>query len=110
MFIKFNKGRLFRKSYGKIYRKILEVRNDERHRFRFGFIPFNGLFPPDKWPIGRVVTEKVVIPIPEDIKAGEYEVAVRLSHRTQYPNYTLSDLFTDDDIYQGVEMGTVVIK
>ncbi|MBN2184284.1 MAG: hypothetical protein JW746_03050 [Candidatus Krumholzibacteriota bacterium] len=106
----FDKGRLFRKSYGKIYRKILEARDDKRYRFRSGFIPFNGLFPPDKWPIGRVVAEKVAIPIPEDIKAGKYEVAVRLSHRTQYPNYTLSDLFTDDDIYQGVEMGIIVIE
>ncbi len=106
----FDKGRLYRKSYGKIYRKILEISNHTKYRFGVGLTPFNGLFPPDKWPIHRIITEKIKVRVPENIKSGEYSVAVKLLRRTQYPNYTLSDLFTDDDIFQGVEMGRIVIE
>jgi hypothetical protein len=106
----FEKGSLYRQRYGKIYRKILERRQGVRYRFRADRSPLGGLFPPDRWRPGIVVEDHFAIHIPRDIAPGEYTISVRMSHRTQYPNYTLADLLTDQDSYSGVAVSRVTIE
>ena len=106
----FKKGPLFHERYGKIYRKILEKSNNHRFRFRSGHLPFNGIFTPDEWPPLRIIKERVFIKTPYDIAPGEYIISVRMSESTHYPNYSLNDLLSDDDSFDGPDMVRILIK
>lgn len=106
----FEKGSLYRPMYGKLYRKLLEMVRSERYRFGIPHIPFQGQFPPDKWPLMRIISDRVHFTIPVDIAPGEYEVSVKLTIKTQYPNYRLSDLLRDEDIYEGETTGRITIE
>jgi hypothetical protein len=106
----FTKGRFFHENYGKIYRKILEKARGHRFRFRAGRLPFGGIFTPDQWPAMRIIKEKIVIIVPEDIAQGEYTISLKLSENTHYPNYSLKDLLMDEDSYDGPDMAKVIIK
>lgn len=106
----FAKGPLYAFWYGKIYRKILERIRRMRFRFSSGHIPLNGMYPPDRWPPLRVVEDAATVVVPKDAAPGEYLIRVKLVPKTQYPNYTLGDLFTDEDIYSGEILGRVSIE
>lgn len=106
----YNKGALYNDHYGKIYRKIVEKRNNGRFRFRIDHLPFNGIFTPDMWPLFRVIKDKVVVNIPYDIVPGEYMISVRMSESTQYPNYSLKDLLSDDDSFDGPNMARIIVE
>jgi hypothetical protein len=106
----FEKGRLFHEYYGKIYRKILEKARGHRFRFRAGHLPFSGIFTPDQWPTMRIIKDKVVITVPEDIAPGEYIISLKLLKNTHYPNYSLKDLLMDEDSFDGPDMAKVIIK
>jgi hypothetical protein len=68
------------------------------------------VYPPDRWPFGKEILEEFELPVPRDIAAGRYVISVRMGEKTQYPNYTLKDIFTDDDIYDGPDIAEVEIK
>ena len=106
----FNKGILFNKRYGKIYRKILEKTKKHRFRFRYGHLPLNGIFTPDKWPPMHIIKDSMIINIPEDIASGEYTISVKMSERPQYPNYSLKDILSDNDYFNGPDMGKIIIE
>ncbi|MDZ7859571.1 MAG: hypothetical protein U5O15_02685 [Candidatus Krumholzibacteriota bacterium] len=106
----FDKGLLFHKWYGKIYRKILERVRGQRFRFRIGHLPLNGIFTPDKWPPMHIINDSMFIDIPEDIASGEYTISVKMSVRTAYPNYSSKDLLNDDDSFDGPDMGKIIIE
>ncbi len=106
----FKKGFLYRKSFGKVYRKLYEKISQRRYRFRIDHQPLNGIIPPDTWPVLREIKDTVDIVVPRDISPGTYSISVKLAERTQYPNYTLSEILTDTDFYSGVEVSRVIIE
>lgn len=104
------KGALFHEAYSKIYRKVIEQSRGHKFRFRVSHQPFNGIFSPDKWPPRRVIKDRVTAKIPEDISPGTYEISIKLLERIQYPNYTLKDYLSNDDIYNGEVVGRVIVE
>ncbi|MHC1582525.1 MAG: hypothetical protein ACXQT5_06010 [Candidatus Syntropharchaeia archaeon] len=106
----FKKSSIYLKPIGKIYRKILEKVKGERYRFRIDVQPLKGIYPPYSWPQNREIIDKHTIHIPENIAKGIYRVSIKLDIKTQYPNYSLSDIFSDNDKYSGVEVGEIIIE
>lgn len=106
----FEKGPLYHDSFGKPYRKILERIQGLRFRFTVEHLPLNSTYPPDKWPVLRVVRDVLSVRIPDDIATGVYSISVRMSEKSQYPNYTLRDIFTNEDGTSGVVMGEILIE
>ncbi len=106
----FKKGVLYNPYYGKIYRKIHETIKGERFRFSVGHLPLRGFYPPDKWPANRIIKDHIVVRVPGDVSSGVYSVSVKMVEVTQYPNYTLGDIFMDADIYQGVVMSRITVQ
>lgn len=106
----FEKGPLYSASYGKIYRKVLERIRGYRFRHSVVHLPFNGMYPPDKWSALRVVRDTFPVRIPDDIATGIYSISITMSIKTQYPNHTLKDIFTDNDIYSGGVMGRILVE
>ena len=104
------RGRLYNAAWGKPYRKIRERLAGERYRFRFDFHPFGGLLPPDEWPSLRKVRDRILVPIPRDVAAGAYVVSLRMARKTQYPNYVLRDILTDDDSLGGAAVARIDIE
>jgi len=106
----FPRGKLYGEWYGKIYRKIVEKFRGVRYRFRRTRLPFGGVYPPDRWPVGEKVYENFYLNIPQDISPGKYIISVKMTEATQYPNYTVKDIFTDNDMYDGSDIAEIVIK
>ncbi len=96
--------------YGKIYRKVLEKIKGTRYRFRIDSQPLGGVLPPDTWPLATEVADSIVISVPPDAAPGEYTISVRMSQKTQYPNYRAADLLTDDDFFSGTNVGKLIIE
>ena len=106
----FTKNKLYKEWYGKIYRKVLEHLKGERFRFRQDFQPLNGLFPPYSWPPMYSIEDSVVVRVPTDITPGHYNVSLRLDVKTQYPNYSLGDILSDEDKYSGEVVDTITVE
>ena len=54
--------------------------------------------------------DEVDISIPSDIAPGEYLISLKMAGQTQYPNYYLGDILSDDDFYSGMPVGRIVIE
>ncbi len=106
----FPKNALFRDSWGKPYRKILERANGRRYRFRIDFQPFGGIVPPDTWPPLREMSDRVIVGIPRDVSPGPYTIFLKMADLPQYPNYVLQDILTDDDFYRGAAMAAIRVR
>ncbi|UCF05088.1 MAG: hypothetical protein JSV33_14385 [bacterium] len=106
----FEKGRWYRASYAKPYRKLVEFLRGQRFRFRTEHLPLEGIYPPDRWPPRTVIRDHVTVRVPRDIAPGRYSISVKLTTKTHTPNYTINDLFSDADMYSGAVMGTVLIE
>ena len=96
--------------YGKIYRKVLEKMKGTRYRFRIDSQPLGGILPPDTWPLATEVADSVIISVPPDAAPGLYTISVRMSQKTQYPNYRAADLLTDEDFFSGANVGRLIIE
>jgi hypothetical protein len=105
----FPKNALYRASYGKLYRKAIEEAAGHRFRFRFDFQPLGGMNPPGTWPPFHEIKERVRLAIPTDIAPGEYAISLKMARKTQYPNYVLKDIISDEDVYSGVKVGSIRI-
>ncbi len=106
----FPKNALFRTSWGKPYRKILERVNGRRYRFRIDFQPLGGIVAPDTWPPLREMRDRVVVAIPRDVSPGPYTIFLKMADLPQYPNYVLQDILTDDDFYRGAAMAAIRVR
>jgi len=106
----FKKPPLYRKSFGKLYRKILEKLKGKRYRFRVDLQPLEGIYPPYVWPLNREIKDKHTVYIPTNIKSGRYKVSIKLDIKAQFPNYTLSDILSDEDKYSGEIVKEVFIE
>jgi len=106
----FPKGTLYHESYGKLYRKIIENFKGERFRFRTDRIPFQGVYPPEKWSPGQVFREYFSVAVPEDVVPGIYTISVRIHHPPHVSNLRIRDLLRNDDFYDGPDLMKVYIK
>ena len=106
----FKRGPFYSSAYGKIYRKALEKMRGERYRFRHDHVPVGGIYPPDRWPLFEAIADSITIRVPGDVAPGEYTVSIRFSRSLRYPNYTLEDLLTDEDMFSGEPVGRITIR
>ena len=106
----FPKNALYRQSWGKPYRKIIERTLGRRYRFRVDFQPLGGIVPPDTWPLFREVYDHVSAVIPRDVSPGTYTMFLKMADRPQYPNYVLKDILTDNDFYRGDAVATIRVR
>jgi hypothetical protein len=106
----FPRGRFFNRAYEKPYRKALEGRLHKKFRFRSDVDPESLDYPLHLWKKGDVVLHSVRVPVPSDVQPGAYSVKVNLKRTTPGTNFSLSDYFTDEDFYSGVEVGTVLVR
>jgi len=97
-------------AFGKPGRKIVEALTRKRYRFRADYQPFGGVFPPDEWPLMREVRDRLVVAIPRDAAPGRYRLSLKLAEKTQYPNYVLTDMLADSDVYSGSAVGSILIQ
>ncbi|MBD3178282.1 MAG: hypothetical protein GF417_01040 [Candidatus Latescibacteria bacterium] len=103
-------GILYRPWYGKVYRKLVEKLRGRRYRFRTSRLPFDGIYPPDQWPVDGVIRERLEVRIPHDITEGIYTVSVKMQRAPHEPNYHLKDFLTNDDIFDGPDLMKITIE
>ncbi|MBN1165220.1 MAG: hypothetical protein JXB45_11620 [Candidatus Krumholzibacteriota bacterium] len=113
VFIRFDttyeKKWFYSERFSKLYRRMLQLATGRRYRFRAEFNPVSGIYPPDAWKENEIVADKFRISVPRDVAEGVYEVKIKLLDIPFNPNYSLSDLLSDRDVYDGVKVGTVRI-
>jgi hypothetical protein len=90
-------------------RKMVEMVNHERYRFRQDHLPVGGAYGVDLWQTDEVVRDSFEIVVPGDVAAGAWQVQARMMAEAPYPNYRLSDYFHDVDYYSGLPIGTIRI-
>lgn len=93
----------------KIVRRARERRSGAFVRYRFDHRPFGGVYAPDMWPLGVEVTESVTLQLPVALADTEYALQVKLTHETLIPNFSIRDIFYNDDHYTGYSCGEVPI-
>ena len=96
--------------FPKILRKIKEARTGSLYRYRLDHKIQHGFLNPDTWPADLYVLDETTIRLPANLVPGEYTVFVKLHSTVYAPTYRLRDMLYDDDIYQGVEIGTISIQ
>ena len=106
----FPRNALYRQSYGKLYRKVLENMKHERYRFRTDFLPLRGILAPDTWPPFREMHDTVTVAVPPDVVSGGYTVSLGMAVTPQFPNYHVRDFFIDRDYYSGVMVARIAIE
>ncbi|MDI6809215.1 MAG: hypothetical protein QME66_09575 [Candidatus Eisenbacteria bacterium] len=106
----FRKGALYRQSYGKLYRKLLERKLGRLFRFREDHIPVSGMFPPKRWPLGKIVVDNFSVNVPKTLAPGLYDMKVKLSAEPVLPNLPLKDLFVEEDYFSGAKTGVILIE
>ena len=98
------------KPFPKLARKVKERLSGEFYRFRADHRILGGLLSPDVWPVGKLVLDRSTVQIPAGMAPGEYTVSAKLLGLPPKPNYRVRDFLYDDDIYQGVPVGRVVLQ
>ncbi|MCE9627840.1 MAG: hypothetical protein K8R56_07985 [Candidatus Eisenbacteria bacterium] len=94
-------------SLSKVWRKLLERLHHQRYRFREDHMPVDGAFGVDRWAPGDVVIDSFRIVVPADVAAGDYTVKVAMTRQPHYPNLRLLDFTSDDDLLDGLPIGTL---
>jgi hypothetical protein len=90
-------------------RKVFERMNHRRWRFRDDHLPVGGAFGVDLWRPGFVVRDSFEVGVPFDAAPGYYRVEIRMNRSPHYPNFLVSDYFSDRDYYSGVAMGWIEV-
>jgi hypothetical protein len=88
----------------KLWRKLIERVRGERYRFRADHLPAGGAYGVDRWAPGEVVRDTFRVVVPADVAPGDYTVKVSMTRQPHYPNLTLRDLMSDDDLLDGLEV------
>lgn len=94
----------------KVVRKIKENLRGGRYRFREQHKIRSGFLSPDTWEPGDLVIDGTTIRVPTDLVTGDYRVSVKLLKIEHQPTYRFLDLFSDNDIYQGIAITRVTIE
>jgi hypothetical protein len=91
-------------------RKLIERTRGERYRFREDHLPVGGAYGVDQWRPDEVVRDSFSITVPFDVAEGRYVVRIRMLRQPHYHNIHLRDHFYDDDLYSGLEVGSITIR
>ena len=94
----------------KIWRKLVERVRGERYRFRQDHLPVAGAYGVDRWTADEVVRDPFEVVVPPDVAPGDYTVKVAVTRQPHYPNMRLSDLTSDDDYLDGLEVGRLQVR
>jgi hypothetical protein len=86
---------------GDRYVRTLRERRDGLLRHEIFHRPFDGLYTPELWPIGRETYETFLVRLPRDLREGTYELQIKLDYAGAISNAALKDLFFDSDSYDG---------
>jgi hypothetical protein len=78
-------------------------------RFRYDHRPFDGLYTPDVWPIGRTFYEFVSIKLPPTLRPGMYNVEFKIVTDVLLENYSIRDFLFNRDHYSGVSCLTLEV-
>jgi hypothetical protein len=106
----YRKGALYSRRFSKIYRIVLQKMTGSRYRFRSEHSPVNGVYPPRLWRKGEVIEDTFEVMVPSDVSKGSYDIRINLLSLPFNPNYSLKDLFSDEDVYAGKEAGSVMVE
>jgi 4-amino-4-deoxy-L-arabinose transferase-like glycosyltransferase len=61
------------------YTLFVHLRNEQNQTpVQVDLMPWHGLFPPERWPPGQVVSERITMPLPETLPAGAYRLVLGL--------------------------------
>jgi hypothetical protein len=91
-------------------RRFRERREGAFRRFRLDRRPFAGLYPAVMWPLGLDVFETFEYRLPGALEETDYEIQVKLAQETLIPNFSIRDLFYNDDHYAGTACGDITIR
>ncbi len=94
----------------KLWRKAIERLHHERYRFREDHLPVDGAYGVDRWAAGEVVRDAFRIVVPADVAPGDYTIKVAMTRDAHYPNLRLLDMTSDDDVLDGLPVGTVRVR
>ena len=85
-------------------RSFLERIRGETYRYRYDALPFEGIYPPDKWIPRQVLRDHIKVPVPGYISKGVYTISVKMDNAPHYSNLRMRDLLRDDDLYDGPDL------
>jgi len=106
----YKKSILYSKHFSKIYRIILQRMTGTRYRFRSEHNPVNGSYPPRLWRKGDIIEDECEVIVPSDVTKGIYDIRINLLSLPFSPNYSLRDLFSDEDVYAGERVGRIIVE
>jgi len=98
------------RAVSKLWRKAIERVRHERYRFREDHLPVDGAYGVDRWSAGEVVRDSFRIVIPADVAPGDYAIKVAMTRDAHYPNLRLLDMTSDDDVLDGLPVGTLRVR
>jgi len=101
---------IYSRQFSKIYRFILQKITGTRYRFRSEHHPVRGSYPPRLWQKGAIIEDEFDVVIPPDVSRGAYDVKINLLSLPFSPNYSVKDLLSDTDVYEGIKVGSVMIE
>ncbi|MEO6462239.1 MAG: hypothetical protein ABIP29_04125, partial [Candidatus Eisenbacteria bacterium] len=102
-------GAFYHPAWQKPYRKLVERLSGRKWRVRESHRVLNGVWSPDQWRRGEVVTDSTTLVLPPEVAPGTYAVTVRMTRLPHYPNTRLGDYLSDDDLFAGPSVGTIEI-
>jgi hypothetical protein len=106
----YNKSVLYTRAFSKLYRLVLQKMNHTRYRFRSEHNPVNGVYSPRLWRTGDIIEDEFRVVVPRDVSRGRYDIRINLLSVPFSPNYWIKDLVSDNDIYEGAKVGTVIVE
>lgn len=106
----YRKSALYSRHFSKTYRIILQKITGSRYRFRSEHSPVNGVYPPRLWRTGEIVEDEFEVMVPSDVSKGRYDIRINLLSLPFSPNYSLRDLFSDEDVYAGERVGSIIVE
>ncbi|MBI4721268.1 MAG: hypothetical protein HY770_08635, partial [Chitinivibrionia bacterium] len=95
---------------GKYLRRMKERVGGYLSRYRTDRMPFDGLYPPDMWPLGAPAAEEVQVTLPPSLADGAYDIQLKLVEDSLLPNFSVRDFLYNEDSYSSVSCGRIDVK
>jgi hypothetical protein len=96
---------------GEKYVRRFKARSSQTFkRFRIDHRPFRGMYAPDIWPIGSVVSEEIPVELPASLQVGRYNVQLKLIEDSLVPNQSYRDFLYNEDSYSGAVCTSIEVK
>jgi hypothetical protein len=106
----FHEGKLYRRWYGKQYRRIVERWNNCFYRLTWQLRLVSGPAYPDMWAAGGAVKQDFSFALSPWLAPGSYEVRVKVRRVPYLPNRSIADYLENDDSLNGVPIGMIYVQ